>query len=50
MGTAGPCFYVAISAEHTYSEGYTVRLDQVGFIYYGLLKPNEIIVGERYGL
>ena len=40
MSTAPSCFYVVGLAEYSW--------DQVGFIYYELLKPNKTITGRRY--
>ena len=49
MGTAWSCFYFVGSAEYSRCEGYAVYLwDQVGVMYYELLKPNGTITGERY--
>ncbi|GJQ84612.1 hypothetical protein Trydic_g10222 [Trypoxylus dichotomus] len=50
MGAARSCFYIG-SAEYSPSKVMLcIWSDQVGVIYYELLKPNETITGERYGL
>jgi len=53
MGTTWPCFNIDSQAElYIYNHGKKLMLciwwDQLGVVYYELLKPNETITGALY--
>ena len=51
MGSSWPCFHVDGQTEYSFT-GSKVMLciwwDQLGVVYYELLKPTETITGDRY--
>ena len=47
METTWPCFNIDSQAEHSWEKAHVVW-DQLGIVYYELLKPNETITGALY--
>ena len=48
MGTTWPCFNIDSQIEYSWKKTHVVYLDQLGVVYYELLKPNETITGVLY--
>ena len=51
MGISRPCFHVDGQTEYSRLQGHALYLywwDQLGVMYYELLKPIETITGDRY--
>jgi len=50
MGTTWPCFNIDSQAEYSWKKTHLcIWWDQLGVVYYELLKPNETITGTLYG-
>ena len=51
MGSSRPCFHVDGQTEYSRLQShalYLVGANQLGVVYYELLKPTETIIGDRY--
>jgi len=49
MGTSRPCFHVDGQTEYSQFKGHALYgWDQLGVVYYELLKPSETITGDLY--
>ena len=48
MGTTWPCFNINSQAEYSWKKMLCIWWDQLGVVYYELLKPNETITRALY--